>query len=287
MSVFQAYKSLNSEQKSILETKQATMNRKVDDIIATLKPLAHMDRLGDKTRTKLGCGAALSIPLAIVFLIMWGNGILPAFVALILLVAVIGGGIYLGRLYVWLRDLDLSNNLRGFAIPVLTLFREDIDEKEPIQVKLDLRPPTCDAKKTRESEPYASGIYHKVIDKFYDDPWMSGDATLADGSHLHWSIRDLIREREKTKKNPRGKYKTKTKIAKKTQLDVEVTMKKKAYDLDMSALNADAESEVKQGERKNTVRISRQLKTDSLDPVNPRAFIDLVANVYRSARPAK
>jgi uncharacterized membrane protein YkoI len=112
---------------------------------------------------------------------------------------------------------------------------------------------------------------------------MKAEAVLVDGSKLWWSVSDTIRERKKTKRNPRGKYKTKTKYSKKTEVDVELGLRRKLYELDA----ATADGEVTSDQKRSTVRVSRKLKTDSLDPVDPRSLIDLIADVYRSARAVK
>jgi hypothetical protein len=121
-----------------------------------------------------------------------------------------------------------------------------------------------------------------VIETTYVDPWMSAEALLVDGTKLSWSITDSIRERKKTKRNARGKYKTKTKHLKKTDLEVSLRLRKKTYDL-----TTPGDAEVTSDAKRNVVVMERQIRTPSLDPIDPRALIDLVANVYRNARVAK
>ncbi|HEX7150038.1 MAG TPA: hypothetical protein VF618_01025 [Thermoanaerobaculia bacterium] len=282
MSVSEVYKSLNEEQRRLLADKHAKLSQPVDDLIAFLKPIAACDKLGDKTRSKFGCGSAVAFLLVIPFAIMWGNGAFPSWLGMILVAAAVITGIMLVRRWSWLNKIDVSNNLRGLVLPVLQLFREDFDRTQPVQLDLDLRPPTDPAKQKSKTDAYASGAYYKIIDTFYVDPWMTGEAMLTDGTRLRWSISDSIRERAKTKKNARGKHKTKTRYAKKTSIDVEVALKAKQYEL-----GEVADAEVIPGEKKNVVRVTRRLKSDTLDPVHPAAFIDLVAGVYRGARPVK
>jgi hypothetical protein len=152
-----------------------------------------------------------------------------------------------------------------------------------VRLDLDLSSPTVKIKKQSESAPFALGVYHKVIDTMYLDPWMKAEAVLVDGSKLSWSVTETIRERKKTKRNARGKYKMKTKYSKKTEVEVELGLKKKLYEVTAGP----AEAEVTSDEKRSTVRLERRLKTDSLEPVDPRALIDLVADVYRSASPVK
>ena len=102
---------------------------------------------------------------------------------------------------------------------------------------------------------------------------------LVDGTRLRWSVTDRIRERQKTKRNPRGKIKSKTKYRKVTDVEVQLALKSKTY----SVTRADAETDGK----RSKVAVQRSVRTDSLDPVDPRALIDAVTDVYRSLKPAK
>jgi hypothetical protein len=274
MNVLTLYRSLDAEQKRILREKQVDLNRPVDEVLTLLKPLATCDAVADKSRTPLGCTFALAILAAVILSVVmpWPALAIP----LVLVAAVVCGT---GFLFFWTRRVDLSNNLRQFVIPVLTLFREDIDSKRPFHVKLDLRPPLSKAKKTGESAPYKHGAYHKVIDSTYVDHWMTAEGVLVEGTRVWWSITDAIRERKKTKKNPRGKYKTKTKYAKKTKIEVEVGLQKKVY-----ALQGNAGDRVKAGEKRNDVQIQRRQRSASLDAIEPRALIDIIAGVYQHAR---
>ncbi|MEA2490449.1 MAG: hypothetical protein QOH21_2241, partial [Acidobacteriota bacterium] len=149
-------------------------------------------------------------------------------------------------------------------------------------LKLDLRSPTCKEKKTGESAPYSKGAYYKIIDTMYTDPWMTASAFLVDGTKLSWQIEDTIRERSKTKRNARGKYKSKTKYTKKSEIEVELALRKKVYDLgNVRAADLTAD------EKKNTVRLETKVRSATLEAVAPSALIDLVVSVYAKARPAK
>jgi hypothetical protein len=273
MNVIQAWRSLSVEQKGILRNKRLELNRPIDELLALLKPLAACDAMVDKSRTRLGCTFAVAIVLTVV--VAFTVGIVAALVMLAVTIA-------LGYLYFWMKRIDVSNNFREFAIPVLTVFREDIEATHPVHLTLDLASPTAASKKQSEKPPYKEGAYHKVIETIYADPWMSAEALLVDGTKLSWRVTDSIRERKKTKRNARGKYKTKTKHLKKTDLEVSLRLRKKTYDL-----TAPADAEVTSDAKRNVVEMEQQIRTPSLDPIDPRALIDLVANVYRNARVAK
>jgi len=280
MSVLKVWRSLDPEQKQILLDKQVNVNRSVDEVLTLLRPLAACDALADKARTKLGCSFALAIVVTL-FGSFWIAGMLGWTIGGVFVLLLVATTSVLGYFWLWTRKIDVSNNCRQFLVPVLSVFREDIDATKPMHLRIDLSSPTAKTKMQSESAPYASGIYHKVIDSKYLDPWMSAEAMLVDGTKLSWRITDSILERKKTKRNPRGKYKTKTKYKKKTDLEVKLGLRSKAYDL----VNVDATVET-QGKR-NVVEMERTIVTMSLDPLDPRALIDLVAEVYRSAKPAQ
>jgi prepilin signal peptidase PulO-like enzyme (type II secretory pathway) len=280
MNVLKVYRSLSAEQKQILADKQIDLKRPVAELLALLKPVASCDQVADKARTPLGCTIALSIVLTIILIVIAGN---IESKVLFIGAAVVGSVVFIGSivLFRWTRKIDVSNNMRSFALPALAVLKEDFDPQTPVHVKLDLRPPTDDAKKKSEGEPYKAGVYYKIIDSVYVDPWMTFEGVLTDGTKLWWSVTDTIRERKKTKKNPRGKIKTKTKYKKVTEIDVEMGMKNKTY-----AVGRPAEGEVEAGDKRNTVRVAHRVVSATIDPIPPRELIDVVAGVYRNARPA-
>lgn len=281
MNAWQAHRSLTPEQKQIIASKEIDLNRKPDELITLLTPIASYDRVVDKMRTPLGCVGIIAviacIPLFFLFAgadWYWKFGL--AFVAVL---AIAIGALWAWR---WTKKVDLSDNLRGTALPILNIFREDFARDQPVHIRLDLRPPTDKTKKQSESAPYKHGVYYKVIDTMFEDPWMDGDAVLQDGTAIKWTIVDSIREQKKTKKNPRGKIKTKTKYTKKTEIEVAIALRTKTY-----AITAPTDADVKSGEKKNVVTVSRRIRTGALDPIKPTEFVDLVANVFKSVRPAR
>jgi hypothetical protein len=278
MDAWKTYRTLSSEQKQILAAKQLVVDKPVDELLALLKPLAACDRIANKSQTRFGCTFGVLIVVTIAALIFFSNlGWGPLTLGALMLFA--GATIAAGWFWIWLRRIDVSNNLRQFVVPVLALFREDIDPRTPVHLRLDLSKPTASPKKTTEGAPYKHGIYHKVIDTTYVDPWMSAEAVLVDGTRLRWSVTDRIRERKKTKRNARGKYKTKTKYRKVSDLEVQLAMKTKTYTVADAAATSDG--------KRSKLEVQRSVRTDSLDPVDPRTLIDAITGVYRSLKPAK
>jgi hypothetical protein len=281
MNLWQTYRSLTDEQKRILKEKQLSTTKPVGELLALLQPLADYDRLGDRLRTRLGCTFAAALVLGTIILLVAASklGAVPLALLALIIVAL---AVFSGAGWRMTRGNDLSDNLRAFALPVLALLREDIDRAQPMQIRLDLRAPLSPEKKIRELPPAAQGVYHKVIESHFVDPWFDASATLGDGSRLHWNVVDTIRERRKTKKTPRGKIKTKTKYAKKTEIDVALAMKKKSYDV---APVDDAS--IKDGANRNDIRLRRTVESSDLNAPDPKSLIDALTAIYRSAVPAK
>ena len=278
MDAWKTYRSLTAEQKAILSQKQLELRQPVDELLAVLRPLAACDSMANKSQTRFGCTFGILFVVSIAAAIVFSNvgwSALTTGTILLILVATVAAGWF----WIWLRRIDVSNNLRSFVVPVLALFREDFDPKSPVHLRLDLSKPTATPKKTGQSPPFKQGVYHKVIDTMYVDPWMSADAVLVDGTKLSWSVTDRIRERKKTKKNPRGKYKSKTKYRKVTDLEVQLSLRTKTYALADAELSADG--------KRSKVEVQRSVRTDSLDPIDPRALVDAITEVYGAARPAK
>jgi len=244
---------LNSEQTNIVRQKQVSLHRPAGDLIAILQPVAQWDLAGDSSRTKLGCFAGIAVVLA--FAAAFINTIPFHFV---LAAALLVLGFVL--IFVWNRKKseDLSDNLRGCAVPFLVALREDFGS-DPVEIKLDLRPPLSKEKQTSKQK------VDKVTTTIYSDPWMSGEGLLHDGSRLRWNVVETIIEKSYWKRGSSGKSKLKTKRKKRVEIEADLTLKAKTY-----------------GE-KQTLHGEAKLKRDKLDPIPPDEIINVIAGLYKQA----
>jgi len=281
-----ALKALTPEQKSILKEKRIEGSYTPQDAIGLLKPVGEFDRLNDKARTGIGCWSAVFFVLAVVALIVTGNGVLPWFLGIPIVLGLFGMFVYFLVTVIRLSKSDLSNNFRQIALPFLAILKEDMEKGEAMQLKLDLSSATLATKKTGQGDAYALGAYHKVIDHFYRDAWFEGSAWLADGSSVSWAIVEDITESKRTKRNARGKYKTKTKYRKVCNLAVDVTLPRKEYSVAGGQAAIDAKVKIKGGDKRTTLRLSRKVKIKANEPWDVRALVELVAEAFRRARPA-
>lgn len=281
-----ALNALTTEQKAILKQKRLEGSYTPQALLTLLKPIGEFDRMSDKSRVGIGCWSAVFFVLAIACLIITGNGVLPWFIGVPAILGFIGFFLYFLVTVIRLSKQDLSNNFRQIALPFFAILREDMEKGEAMSVKLDLSSPTDKSKKTGESDAYALGIYHKVIDHYYRDTWFEGSAWLADGSAVAWSIVEDITESKRTKRNARGKYKTKTKYRKVCHIAVDVTLPKKEYSVGAAEPAIDAKVKVKPDEKRTTLRMKRKVKIKANEPWDVRALVELVAEGFRRARPA-
>ncbi len=278
-----ALRSLTPEQKALLETKQVSGEYEPSALVAMLKPIAEYDRLSDKARTPMGCTTAVLFVLALVFLVASANG--APYLLPLPLVALGAGGWLLVTL-LKLRKLDLSNNFRQVAMPLVAVLREDMEPGATMNVRLDLSPPTEKGKKTGTAPPYDRGAYFKVIDTSFSDPWFGGGVRLVDGSILQWTVTDDVVESKRTKKTSRGKVKTKTKYVKRTTIAVDVALPHKEYAVASLPADEGEKVKVREREKRTTFRLVKKVKTKSIDPIDPAALFDIISEAYKRVRPA-
>lgn len=242
---------LNAEQARIIQMKEVSLNRPIDELLGILGPVAQWDAAGDSTRKTLGCagGAALVAGIFGLF-VYWPLGL-----GLIVIAAVL--------LFVWNRkgSEDISDNLRRCAVPLLAALREDFGG-EPVELKLDLRPPMSPAKQASVEK------VNKVTITTYNDAWMYGEGILHDGSRIRWNVNETIVEKKYWKKGSSGKSKLKTKQKKRVEIEADLTLRAKTY-----------------GE-KQTLHGEAKLKRDGIDPIPCDAIINVIADLYKQAQPA-
>lgn len=278
----EAFRSLSPEQKALLEKKQVSGEYEPRSLIDLLRPLAEYDRLSDKARTPMGCSTAALFVLSLVLLVVAAN------VSLFLLplpLASLGGAVFLLVAVLRLRKLDLSNNFRQVAMPLFAVLKEDMEPGATLNVRLDLSSPTAKAKKTGTGKPYERGIYHKVVDTTYADPWFGGGTRLVDGSLLQWDVTDEVVESQRTKRTVR-KTKTKTKYEKRTTISVTVALPHKEYAVTHLPADEGEKVKVRESEKRTTFHLTKRVKTKSIDPIDPREIFDIISEAYKRVRPA-
>lgn len=268
---FKVYGSLDSEQKGLLERKRVEGTHTVDEWIRLLDNVATYDRHADDLRKTAGWMIVVAIA-----------GLFVGIFLPILLIPFLLLGIIAVILYLRLRSRDIPNNLRFFVLPLLALLREDMERDTPLTLQLDLTGGRQKEKITGSRE-FGPGN-PRIKENIYRDLWMQGRGALADGTTVDWSIADDIRERVVTKRNPRGKTKVKTKYKVRRVIDARVGLRHDEYALaaapDVNGVRDRVA--VKEGEKRNVVRLRRQLVSTEPDKVLAvKEFVDLLAGAYR------
>jgi hypothetical protein len=243
-----AFKALTPEQQRIVEQRRIEGARSPDEWIQLLKPVAEFDRLADATRA--------------------------------------GGGGFWARRYA--RKKDVPNGLRNFALPLLPILREDQDPEKPLALKIDLTGPEQRGKELSTTDPYKRGRYHKIVDTFYDDPWIQGTAHFVDGAEVQFAVIDHVRASRKTKRSTSGKIKTKHKSKKKTELSVTVSLPTRNYAAGASGARDVPKESVKQSENRTTVKLSGTVQGPTIDfTPGIEHLLELVAAAYERVDPAR
>jgi hypothetical protein len=246
-----AFKSLTPEQQAVVSQRRVSGAHSPDEWLALLEPVAEFDSKCDAVRA--------------------------------------GAGGFFARRFA--RKHDLPFGLRLFTVPLLPILREDQAPGEPLEMTLDFTGPEQKPKQKRVTDPYRKGAYHKVIDTFYDDPWIEVHATFADGTDVVFTVIDHVRSSRKTKRTPRGKIKTKTKAKKKTELAVTLTFTKRNYDageVEKAPTTGLKRDRVEAGKQETVVQLSRVVEPARMDGIpEPELLLELIGEAYERVNPTR
>jgi len=245
-----AFKALSAEQQALVLQRRVTGAHSPDDWLTLLAPVAEFDSQCDAVRA--------------------------------------GAGGFFARRFA--RKHDLPFGLRLFTIPLLPILREDQAADKPLELTLDFTGAEQKQKQKRVSDAYRKGAYHKVIDTFYDDPWIVGHAKFADGTDVEFSVIDHVRSSRKTKRTPRGKIKTKTKAKKKTELAVTLSFPKRNYEAgqDTAGQAGLKKQSVKAADEETVVQLSRVVEPARMDGIpEPELLLELIGQAYDHVNPSR
>jgi len=186
------------------------------------------------------------------------------------------------------RKHDVPNALRSFVLPLLPILREDHDPERSLELRIDLSGAEQPGKRVRSSDPYKKGAYHKVVDTFFDDPWLEGHAHFVDGADVRFSVVDHIRSSEKNKRSASGRHKRKTKRKKKTELSVTLSVPARNYAAAGGAWRAVPKESIKAGENRTVVKLGGVVAQPSLEsaPV-VGMLLELISGAYERVEPTR
>jgi hypothetical protein len=272
---------MTGELLQVAETKRLGVNRPVDEVLNILRALLDFDATMAAKRKKAGCTIPIAVVAAVAGVITGGTlgGTVGKIIFTVAMLALAVAVVAL-VLYRRFRAQDLSDNLRAAAAPFLALLREDMNPGDRLHVDIDLRPYDIDEKKKRESAPYSKGVYYKIVDRLFVDPWFRGNVALADGTKVHWKVIEHVVKHVKTKKTSRGKIKSKTRIKRKTVAVVTLGFPIKEYAIKTAG-------DVERDEKRATLTLARKRKTDAADSPAFGMLVDLIAEGYKRVSVAR
>jgi hypothetical protein len=246
-----AYRALTPDQHELIESRRISGERSPDEWLELLIPVAQFELEADAVRH--------------------------------------GGGGFFARRFA--RKHNLPDEFRSFTFDLLPTLREDHDPSAPLALRLDFSGAEQKHKLSHTSEPYKSGVYHKVVDSFYDDPLVDVRARFADGAEVRILVTDHVRTSRKHKRSASGKPKVKTKSKCKTSLEVAVTFPARNYSAGSEAAagaSAAGKEKVKAGEGRTTVRLNQVVARPSADGrLRLQELLDLLARAYQRVEPAR
>ena len=264
----------------IAREKRVEGTHTADAWLACLGPLAEGDRRTDALRLAAGLIALVAATIAVIGFVARGPGIIVGIVC-----AVVAATAFGSRLA--LRRRDMPDALRRFVVPLLLVLREELGRHEPVTLRVDLVGAQQPRKRLGERRWNAHGRH--VTERRYADPWLSGETRLVDGTRLSWEIVDHVRQRDQSRRNPRGKLKSKTKLKVKRYLTVRLGLPHDIYETRHAPPGGRRERlAVRPGERRDVVRVRRVIEARTLqEPPALEQFLDLIGQAYQRAVPTR
>ncbi|UZR92419.1 hypothetical protein [Chondrinema litorale] len=208
--VFQQLKSLDPEQTQIVETKKIDGTHTAQYWLNLLRKIAILDKDGDKVRLNSSLSIKMIVSGIVAFFsIFVAIGTQIPYILIITALAV-GLAIKFGIDNKKVKKLDLSNHLRSFLMPFLSIIKEDIPKKSKVQIKASFEESDQQEYIVDQKQGNNKG-YPKIKETYFKIPRLEFKATLIDGTQIHLEYTDFVRKRNVTKRNPRGKIKHKVK----------------------------------------------------------------------------
>ncbi len=278
--------ALSSEEKNLLKTKQIQAEMPIQQWLDLFTKLRDFDKEADTSRKwggGIGCGG-LVFAFVGIFLIGIIIGIIMIPIGIILAI----GGLVI---YFYLKPYDIQGEiLTNRVLPIIKILREEMKANEKLKLRLDLRGFEFPEKFLSKSEDYgdnsffSSSRYKSIIDYYYRDQWMDGDATLADGTRLIWSAYDLVKHIKKVK-HRKGKRKSKSKY--RTHISMQIGMNRKRYALPLSLKQKGQEGAVRTQKSRDFVwmLVKKTVKHPAGQSFQPNDFVNTIASAYVRATP--
>jgi hypothetical protein len=196
---------LNSGQKEFLSRKTVKGSATASEWLRRMDELVRLDRV-------IGSAVNWSVLLLMIGILLGVVGGVAQFWWMLGIGAVMA--LFGFAFLITFSGKDLHDNLRRFVVPVIGLLNEDMGEKTPLALDLNLLGRCVKSKRTGVRSWPKSELPRGVTgctDSVYADPWLNLNTKLVDGTRLGFSITEHLLERKKSKRSASGKYKQKFK----------------------------------------------------------------------------
>lgn len=219
-------------QRRVLAEQRAELSMPVAAWLRLLEPIGRYGKVAAPARRRSGCVLVAGLVLLGLALVSLHSSRLQALVLLAAGVVVAGGAALARGRLVGSRG-QLLGRVDGFVVPLLRVLERDVEAREPVRLKIDLRLAHGEmAGAPRQlPRPFANPRLIKVEESNFRSEWLAGEARLADGGALSWQVTDLLRRRKIVKKGAAGKTKLQTKERLRRLLAARLTLKADAYEL--------------------------------------------------------
>jgi hypothetical protein len=246
------YRSLDKEQKTMVNIKHVSASHTVDEWLNLLKKPALMDRFRDNIGGAMGWrifGAIvlmIALPIAVsaymdelFWDLYWDDNSniysytsIPWMLATVIGSAVIGVGLFVWSILLLrkIRGIDLGNHLRLFVVPLLAALKAELKKKQSVEMDINVSAALTNENLVKTLPPKDKN-YPQVTTYFYEIPWMYGKTKLLDDTVLEWNITDIVRHRKIKKRSASGKIKFKEKYKVKHVVTVKTSFSKEQYKL--------------------------------------------------------
>ena len=272
------YKSLTEEQKSFINAKNLKGSHPVGVWLDFFKPIVLMDTLCDKQRKAKKNWLIFFVIITFISFFFLALGPLGILIELALIFTIIVLSVKLIKL----KNIDISNQLRLFVFPFLSLMNNDINKKENIELNLEFSNP-MDSRFMIKEIPNTNRRYPKVKTKFYKNNWMSAKMKLKDETELDFNINDIIRRRDITKRSRSGKIKSKVKYKVNHVTELKVLFPKEKYLMTEAANRLTA---YKENKKYHILKIKgKNISTDLDQTITPKELLNLVAQAFKCVKP--
>ena len=271
------FENFDQDQREFVNSKLLNKSYKPKRVIAMFNKIAAMDYHSDKLRGKLFYWMiGLGIFTAVTF--FFGFVFSPIF-----FISFIGflSNLFLYSLYIKHKTINLENSFRLFIVPLVGILKEEMSPESKIYLNINAKE-RISQENLLKHIPSQSSSYPQIDIKFYKSNWFNSQFQFLDESVMDLRITDVIRIKEKTKRNPRGKIKTKLKYKISYRIKLNISFSKNRYEL------VKPSKEFSEDENKIFYKITKKVISTNIEEfLDINSVLGTIASAYKRLSPKK